>query len=208
MLVEKTVQGFTEELASESPAPGGGSVAALAGSIAASLVSMVSNLTVGKEKYQEYEDELKEVLEEAQGLRKKLLQLVDDDTDAFNRVMAAFKMPKETDEDKRIRSQAIQKAFVGAAELPLGVAKCCLQAMKLSEKVIDNGNPNAASDAGVSVLMAGAGAKAAALNVEINLGAIKDEAKKKELKESLDGVMQAIGELEKKLLGKVKEKIN
>jgi len=207
MLVKKTVQSFTEELASASPAPGGGSVAALAGSIAGSLVSMVSKLTIGKEKYKDYEEELKGVMEEAQNLRIKLLKLVDDDTEAFNKVMAAFKMPKETPEDKIKRSDAIQSAFVGAAELPLEVAKLCLRAMKLSETVIDHGNSNAASDAGVSVLMAGAGSKAAALNVEINLGAIKDEAKKEELQENLDSVMQELVRVEKTLLEKVRKKI-
>jgi len=207
MLVEKTVKDFTEELASNSPAPGGGSVAALAGLISASLVAMVSKLTIGKEKYKEYEDEIKEVLKEVEDLRKRLLRLVDEDTEAFNRVMAAFKMSKETDEKKKKRSEAIQKALIGAAELPLEVAGCCLKVMKLSEKVINRGNPNAASDAGVSVLMAGAGARGAAFNVEINLCAIKDEDKKQELKKVLDSVMKEVEELEKPLLEKVREKI-
>jgi len=207
MLIEKTLKDFIAELASDSPAPGGGSAAALASSISASLVSMVCNLTIGKEKYKEHETELQKVLNEAESLRKKLLQLIDKDTEAFMSVMAAFKLPKGSVEEKKIRSEAIHKAFIGAAELPLEVCRCCLKIIKIGEKIINYGNPNAASDAGVAVLMAGAGARGAAFNVQINLGSILDKAKKQELNEKLDSIMSEIEGLERTLLKKIGKKI-
>ena len=207
MLIKKTVENFSMELASDSPAPGGGSVSALAGSLAAALVAMVSNLTVGKEKFCQYEPEVQKALEDAEGLREKLLELVDEDTEAFNKVMVAFKLPKETEMERQKRSSAIQQAFIGAAQLPLQVVNNCLRIMQTSEVIIDWGNPNAVSDAGVSVLMAAAGARGAAMNVRINLGSIKDEERKKKLNTELQEMMDRLRHLEKRLLNKVNEKI-
>ena len=207
MLVEKTLSGFTAELASSSPAPGGGSVSALAGSISASLVAMVCNLTIGKEKYKNQEGKMKEALEEVESLRKELLELVDRDTDAFLDVMAAFRLPKGSDEEIKSRLEAIQNAYLYAAELPMKVCRCCLKVMEISETVICYGNPNSASDAGVSILMAGAGAKGAALNVRINLVSISDEVKKQEMLQELDHIMLTVEELEKSALEKVENKI-
>jgi len=207
MLIKKTVENFSMELASDSPAPGGGSVSALAGSLAAALVAMVGNLTVGKEKFRQYEAEVQKALEDAEGLREKLLELVDEDTEAFNKVMVAFKLPKETEMERQKRSSAIQQAFIGAAQLPLQVVNNCLRIMQTSEVIIDWGNPNAVSDAGVSVLMAAAGARGAAMNVRINLGSIKDEEQKKKLNTELQEMMDRLRHLEKRLLNKVNEKI-
>lgn len=207
MLIKKTVENFSMELASDSPAPGGGSVSALAGSLAAALVAMVGNLTVGKEKFRQYEAEVQKALEDAEGLREKLLELVDEDTEAFNKVMVAFKLPKETEMERQKRSSAIQQAFIGAAQLPLQVVNNCLRIMQTSEVIIDWGNPNAVSDAGVSVLMAAAGARGAAMNVRINLGSIKDEERKKKLNTELQEMMDRLRHLEKRLLNKVNEKI-
>ena len=207
MLIKKTVENFSMELASDSPAPGGGSVSALAGSLSAALVAMVGNLTVGKEKFRQYEPEVQKALEDAEGLREKLLELVDEDTEAFNKVMVAFKLPKETEMERQKRSSAIQQAFIGAAQLPLQVVNNCLRIMQTSEVIIDWGNPNAVSDAGVSVLMAAAGARGAAMNVRINLGSIKDEEQKKKLNTELQEMMDRLSHLEKRLLNKVNEKI-
>ncbi|MDW7674121.1 MAG: cyclodeaminase/cyclohydrolase family protein [Bacillota bacterium] len=176
MLVAKTVTGFAEELASSSPAPGGGSVAALSGALGASLSSMVCNLTIGKAKYEAAWSELEPVKEKADKLQQRLLELIDIDTESFNKVMAAFKLPKESEAEKKARSEAIQAATIGAAEVPLEVAKACLEVLELTPALAEKGNENAMSDIGVAAQQAEAGIQGAVLNVKINLGSIKDQA--------------------------------
>jgi formiminotetrahydrofolate cyclodeaminase len=174
MLVDKTVSQFLDDLASHSPAPGGGSVAALAGAAGAALASMVCNLTIGKKKYAEVEDELKAVLEQTETLRKELSQLIDKDTESFNAVMAAFALPKGTEEEQAARSSAIQEATKAATLIPLAVMKATEKALVQARTVAQKGNKNSASDAGVAALMLQAGCAGAALNVRINLGGLKD----------------------------------
>jgi formiminotetrahydrofolate cyclodeaminase len=173
--MESTIQPFLEELASAAPAPGGGSAGAAAGAMGAALVSMVCNLTIGKEKFATVEAELKEVLAKSEALRAELTQLVVDDTEAFNMVMAAFRRPKETDTEKEARRAAIQAATKQATLVPLATTRACAGVIELSRVVAEKGNPNAASDAGAAASCAQAGLKAAALNVLINLPSIKDE---------------------------------
>ena len=175
-LASKSVKGFLSELASSSPAPGGGSVAALAGSLGAALTSMVCNLTFGKEKYNDVQDEIKEIYTKSEKLRKRLTKLIDEDTNAFNDVIKAFKMPKETEKQKKERSKAIQDGYKKAAKIPLETAKTCAEILDLAKIVAEKGNQNSVTDAAVSALMANAGVKSAILNVKINLGSIKDEA--------------------------------
>lgn len=174
MLTERTLSQFLDELASSSPAPGGGSVAALAGAAGAALASMVCNLTIGKKKYAEVEDELKAVLEQTEILRKELTQLVDKDTESFNAVMAAFALPKVTEEEQAARSSAIQEATKAATLIPLAVMKATEKALVQARTVAQKGNKNSSSDAGVAALMLQAGCAGAALNVRINLGGLKD----------------------------------
>lgn len=166
---------FLEELGSNSPAPGGGSISALAGALGGALTAMVCRLTVGNSKYSEVQNEIQAVLVEADRLSDMLARCVDADTEAFNQVMAAYKLPKTTDAEKAARSEAIQKAMQHAANLPLGVAECCLKVLAMSGRVLKIGNANAASDAAVAGLMAHAGLHGALYNVKINLGSIKDE---------------------------------
>jgi glutamate formiminotransferase/formiminotetrahydrofolate cyclodeaminase len=166
---------FLSELASSSPAPGGGSVAALAGSLAAALSSMVCNLTIGKEKYADVQEEIKETLNKSEKLRNDLIKLIDEDTEAFNDVMKAFKMPKDTEEQKNKRTEAIQEGYKIAANVPLKTAKTCEKILDLALIVAEKGNKNSITDAAVSAYMAQAGVKSAILNVTINLGSIKDE---------------------------------
>ncbi len=173
-LASSTVDGFLSNLASSSPAPGGGSVAALSGALSAALSSMVCNLTIGKEKYNEVQGEIKEVVKESEQLRQQLTKLVDEDTTAFNDVMKAFKMPKETDDQKKRRSDAIQKGYKKAAEVPFKTAKICRRTLDIAFVVAEKGNKNSITDAGVAALMGEAGVHAASLNVNINLGSIKD----------------------------------
>jgi formiminotetrahydrofolate cyclodeaminase len=189
MLMELGCKQFVEELASASPAPGGGSVSALAGALGAALVSMVANLTIGKEQYASVEEELEEALGKARALQQELVVCVDEDTEAFNQVMAAFKLPKGTDEEKQKRSMAIQEATKQAARLPMRVAECCLEALALTRIMVAKGNPNALSDGGVAALMAFAGLHGAIYNVQINLGSIKDQEFVKEMEERKEQVL-------------------
>lgn len=174
MLVELSVKEFSQVLGSDSPAPGGGSVAALSGTLGADLVSMVCRLSIGKKGLESFEGELEEILANAQSLSKNLLKRVDLDTEAFNGVMAAFKMPKENDDDKAARREAIQSAYKEAVQSPLGIASECLAVLTLAEKLVGKSNPNTLSDLGVASQQAYAGLEGAIMNVNINIPSIKD----------------------------------
>lgn len=179
MLDVKTVRGFVEELASNSPAPGGGSVAALCGSLGSALGSMVFNLTVGKKAYLALGDEERASVDKglfiANELKDSFLNLMNEDTEAFNKLMAAFKMEKETEEQKSLRTLEIQKAYKAATEIPLEVARKAYDIYEIIEIAVDHGNKNAISDAGVAALLAQAAIEGAIMNVKINLSSIKDE---------------------------------
>lgn len=175
MLADKSVKGYIAELASNSPAPGGGSVAALSGAQGAALISMVGELTVGKKGYEEVESAIKALGEKAAASANELVRLMDVDTEVFTQVMAAFKMPKESDEEKAARTAAIQQAYKAAADVPMAVARECLEVLKLCPEAFAKGNKNAASDVGVGAHSAWCGLQGALLNVMINLGSIKDQ---------------------------------
>jgi formiminotetrahydrofolate cyclodeaminase len=173
-LVKLNIRMFLDELASSSPAPGGGSVAALSGALGAALSSMVCNLTRGKQGYEAVQEEMKYILEKSESLRKDLTELIDKDTEAFNEVIKALQMPKETDSQKEQRRQILQTAFKHAAEVPLETARKCTQILDVARVIAEKGNKNSVSDAAVSALMAQTGLQAAMLNVRINLTSIKD----------------------------------
>lgn len=175
-LVSITVERFADEVSSSSPAPGGGSVAALAGSLGAALAAMVANLTVGKAGYEAAWESSSRLAERAQSLKAALLSAVDDDTTAFDGVLAAMRLPKATDEDQRARAAAIADAYEQATAVPLATARLCLQAIELAEQAAVSGNRNSASDAGVGALLAKAGLEAAILNVRINLPSVREGA--------------------------------
>ncbi len=174
-LVSMAVDRFVDEVSSESPAPGGGSVAALAGGLAAGLTAMVANLTVGKKGYEAAWDELSDLAERAQALKDRLVRAVDEDTEAFNAAMAAMRMPKGTPEERAARDAALEAGYQQAAAVPLATARACLEAIDLAHLVAAKGNRTSASDAGVAALMGRAGVEGAVLNVLINLGSVKDE---------------------------------
>jgi len=207
MLIDKKVSNFLDELASDAPTPGGGSVAALAGALGAALVSMVSNLTLGKEKYKGVEEEVKKILGYSERLRYDLSQLIEEDIKAFNNFMATYKMPKETEEEKRIRSEKIQQNLVAAAKVPLQVAFKCLDIFSLSEEIAQKGNPNIISDVGVAILLAEAGLESAILNIKINLKMIKDEKVLMELKSAIQELISQKQGKKEKILKIVEEKI-
>lgn len=199
-----TVEGFINETASSSPAPGGGSIAALNAASSAALITMVANLTLGKEKYAAVEGDMKEVAAKAGALKDDFLALIDEDSNAFNKIMAAFKLPKDTDEAKKARSVAIQDATKGAALVPFKVGQKANELFALAEEVITKGNQNAITDGAVAAMNARAAVRGAFLNVKINLGSIKDGLFVEDLQKKMAEIENEVDAREKALLGKVK----
>ena len=175
-LVDLTVKGFAEETSRESPAPGGGTIAAYMGALGAALGGMVANLSSHKPGWDERWQEFSVWADKGQELMTELLHQVDEDTEAFNRIMAAFGMPKKTDEDKAARSAAIQAATLYASQVPLRTMKESFQVFELCRAMAETGNPNSVSDAGVGALAARAAVLGAGMNVKINAGSLKDRA--------------------------------
>ncbi len=176
VLADSTIRDFLDETSIDSPVPGGGSVAALMGSLACALGAMVANLTVGKKGYKDVSEEMKSVAAAAQKLKDKFLKAVDDDSNAFDNVMAAFKLPKSSEAEGRHRDEMIEAATRGAVDVPMSVLKWCDESLDLIEAVAKKGNENSLSDAGVAALAVRAGAAGAALNVLINLPGLSDAA--------------------------------
>lgn len=188
-LVNQTVSDFIKEVASDKPAPGGGSVSALGGALAAALVVLVGKTTVGKEKYADVQEEMEIIVSKGTELYKKLTKSVDEDTEAFNQILSAYRMPKDEPE---VRSRAIQEALKRAAEVPLQVAKFSVEVLDFAITVAERGNKNAITDSGVAALFAEAAIIGALYNVKINLLSIKDEDVKntfiRQMKEILDKI--------------------
>ncbi len=207
MYIDEPLKKYLDEAASGSPTPGGGSVAALAGSLGAALTSMVCNFTVGKKKYADVEEEVSQILSEAEELRAKLQDLTVEDTQAYGQVSAAYGMPRETTEEKAARSEAIQKALKVAMKAPLEAAVCCHKILKLNEPLVEKGNQNLISDVGVAVLLAESAMRSAILNVEINLSYIKDEKLCQETRERLRPMVAEAVELRSKVYKRVNEAI-
>lgn len=174
LLVDLTVKGFAEETSRESPAPGGGSVSAYMGALGASLATMVANLSSHKPGWDDQWSEFAAIAEEGMALQERLLHLVDEDTEAFNRIMSAFGMPKNTPEEKAARTEAIQTATLFAAEVPLETMKASFEVFAVCRKMVEKGNPNSVSDAGVGALAARAAVLGAGMNVKINAGSLKN----------------------------------
>lgn len=181
MLIDLTIKGFLDKTAGSDPVPGGGSISALNGSIAAALTEMVANLTIGRKKYAEVEDKMREVAGRMAEIRTVLANDIDKDSDAYDKVFAAFKLPKETDEEKAHRSNVIQETTKEAALVPMSVAENAAAIMDTIAYVAHNGNQNAVTDATVAMMAARTCVLGALLNVKINLSSIKDEAFVKEL---------------------------
>jgi glutamate formiminotransferase/formiminotetrahydrofolate cyclodeaminase len=202
-LASLSVKDFVDETASKSPAPGGGSIAALCGSLAAGLASMVAGLTIGKKGYQDVADKMQSLLAKAQKSKDILLKAVDDDTAAFNAIMAAFRLPKTTDEEKEARKQAIQDATRQAICVPLEVLRECQAVVALAETAVKLGNKNSLSDAGVAGLCSQAAASGAYYNVLINLGGLKDSdfvsQVKKEADQLIDEIRNKAGQIAKQV---------
>lgn len=189
---DTTVSEFLDALAARLSTPGGGGAAALTGSQAAALISMVANFTIGSKKYAGVEQEMKEYLERSESLRRDLLELADRDVQAFKAVSAGYGMPRRTDEEKLARTSAIQDALKTAAEVPFTTAERCLEVLKLVAPVAEKGNTNVVSDAATALYLAVAAIKSAMVNVNINLKFIRDEGFVQEWSSKRDTLMSEL----------------
>ena len=206
-LVDMTCSAFAEETASESPAPGGGSISAYMGALGAALGTMVANLSSHKAGWDERWEEFSDYAERGQALMAELLHLVDEDTEAFNRIMAVFAMPKATDEEKAARSAALQSATLYATQVPLKTMKAALRVFEIVKAMADIGNPNSVSDAGVGALAARSAVLGAQLNVKINAAGLKDRATAEALTAEAEQIAAEAIALEAEVLKIVNEKI-
>ena len=206
-LAQMTVEGFTRETASESAAPGGGSVSACMGAFGAALATMVANLSAHKRGWDARWKEFSDVAEEGQNLVNELLALIDEDTAAFNRIMDCFSMPKGTEQEKAARAAALEEATLYAAQVPLRTMEAALKALPLALEMAQKGNPASASDAGVAALAAVAGIQGARLNVRINCAGLTDKAPAQPLLARADAIVSEALELEKQVLEAVNNHI-
>ncbi|HQH40707.1 MAG TPA: glutamate formimidoyltransferase [Bacteroidales bacterium] len=200
LLSDLTVRGFLEETASESPAPGGGSVSALMAAAGASLGMMVANLSAHKPGWDERWEEFSQWAEKAKTIQQELIRLIDEDTRAFNALMEAYRLPKSTEEESSRRTSAIQEAVLHAMEVPLQVMKFALQALPVVKAMAETGNPNSVSDAAVGALALAAGIRGARLNVEINASSLKDKEKAAQFLREADEIEQQAAGYEKTIL--------
>lgn len=207
-LVRMTLKGFADETASESPAPGGGSISAYMGVLGAALGTMVANLSAHKRGWDDRWKEFSEWAEKGQGIMKELVGLVDEDTAAFDRIMAAFGLPKGTDEEKAARAEAIEEATLYASQVPLRTMKASFKVFEVARAMATEGNPNSVSDAGVGALAARSAVLGACLNVKINAVGLKDKEKAATLIAEAEGIAAKTVEEEKEILDIVNSKIN
>jgi len=203
LLVNLKITEYLARAAEGTAVPGGGSVAALNASLAAGLTEMVANLTIGKKGYDSVAEEMNDIAGKATALREKLTTAIDRDAEAYSEVMAAFKLPKATDQEKELRKQEIQKAFKHAALVPLEVAGQAVKVIDLAGRAIDSGNKNAVTDGVVAAMNARTAALAALYNVKINLGSIEDDEFVKILTREINDLEQQAKSKEEKILTNV-----
>lgn len=190
MDTSKTLQNYLDELSSNSPTPGGGNVASLCGALSSSLATMVCNLTIGKKKYAEVESEMISLKEKLEIYQKKFIELGKKDNLAFDKVIDAFKLPKDTDEQKEIRNKEIENATIGAAEIPSEVMQTAKELLPLLKIIIEKGNRNSLSDVGVAAALIATASKGAYLNVIINCASLNNQIIAQEMKKRADIVLQ------------------
>ncbi len=210
-LINLNLVEFNDEIDSSSPAPGGGSVSALASSIGVSLSRMVGHLTVGKKKFKaqsvEVQTKFNKIEDEFLLIKKELIHLIDKDTDAFNLIMKAFKLPKETVEDKQLRKQSILEGTIEAIKVPYVVARLSLRALQNMDYILKYGNKNTLSDIGVSTLMLYSGLEGAILNVKINIPGLDDSDMIKMYSKSIEKMLEEAKEIKDLVLDKIHSKL-
>lgn len=211
LFIDKSLRQYALDTKSSEPTPGGGSVSAYVGTLSSALTSMVGGLTFSKKNYSELPEDIRLKMEdnskELEQLFEALADDVDKDTNAFDKVMEAFKMPKETEEEKQARSQAIQEGYKIALEVPLKCAEKCYRILELQDVFARYGNVNAITDIGVGILLAYSGLEGALLNVTINLGSIKNEEYKKVISEKVSSLLKEAKDLKEKSLEIVYERL-
>lgn len=211
MFIDESLKNYVQKTASGDPTPGGGSVSALVASLGAALTSMVYNLTEGKKAYKELEEterrEMDNNFEEIKKSIERLNHFVDEDSKAFDDVMKAFGMPKETDEDKQKRAEALQAGYKKALELPLECAKECKRVLELQQTFAKNGSIHAITDVGAGALFTYAGLEGTLLNVTINLKSIKDDVYRMEKEKEAANILDSGRELRDKVLNKVYDRL-
>jgi glutamate formiminotransferase/formiminotetrahydrofolate cyclodeaminase len=207
MYLNQPLRSFLEDTASKTSTPGGGSVAALVGALGAALLCMVGNFTLGKPKFEKVERDIRRILKEADKLKGELSGLIQKDIEAYARFSRVSRMSKDTSELKEKRTQALQIALKDATQVPLTTAKSALRLIELAKLLLSRGNPNLITDVGVGVLLADAALQSAALNVQINLGYIKDEEFKKTSSSVLSSVLSQGREIKDKVIKGVRKKL-
>lgn len=204
MLSNMKIKEFLAATSSDAPVPGGGSVAALSAAIASSLAEMVANLTIGKKGYDEVQDEMKAISEKMSAYTPKFVDFIDKDAASFDEAMKAFKLPKETDEEKKARSEAIQSGMKLAANVPLETAQSAMEILGMIEAVVERGNSNAVTDGAVAAMMTRTAVLSALYNVKINLGSIKDAEYVEKTAAEVARIEKEVVEIEARILSKVK----
>lgn len=207
MLTDSTIKEFLTALSSSSPVPGGGSASALSGALSASLLAMVCNLTIGKEKFAAVERKAKDIKLKAEKMRVRFSALIEEDAAAFNAVIAAYKLPKATEAEKQARTTAVQKALTHAADVPLETARLALEALELSKSLVEIGNPLTLSDVGVSALLAECAVQGALLNVDINARLMADRRHAEELVKEANTLRKRSSAIRELVLAEVHERM-
>ena len=207
MYIDQPIRHFLDKLASKAPEPGGGSVAALTGSLGAGLVSMVASLTIGKEKYKDVQAQIEAIFTESEKVRSEMQDLIQKDTEVYGALSEVYKMPKNTDAEKAARAEKMQEALKKACQVPFEIGLKSLEVAKLAERAADVGNVAAVSDAGVAVLLAQACAQSAALNVKINVNSIKDQAFNNSIWSRMQDALSQVAALEKSVMATTYKKM-
>ena len=205
--LDRTVAQFLDELASKAPVPGGGSVSALSGALAAGLVTMVCDLTIGKKRYAGVEDEIRRIRGKAEALRRRLQELLQGDVEAYGRLAAAYKLPRETDEEQADRYAVLQEATMEATRVPLEIAEAAAAAVELAAPAAEKGSKLAVSDAGIAALLGEAAVYSALMNVKINLPTLDDELFTDEVRRRMHEATAGLAERRAAILEVVEERI-
>ncbi len=207
MDTSKSIQSYIDELSSNSPTPGGGNISAFCGVLASSLGQMVCNLTIGKKKYAEFEIEAKDIKSKLDNFKQKFLSLAEQDNEAFNKVMDAFKLPKETEEQKRVRSEAIQTATLEAASVPHEVIATCREVMPLIDLIALKGNQNSVSDAGVAASLLLTAVQGAFLNVVINCAGLRNQITANEFLKKSEVIFDEVKDKSQSIISEIIKKL-
>ena len=207
MDINKTIKSYLDELSSNSPTPGGGNVAAFCGVLASSLGEMVCNLSIGKKKYADFENEAIDIKNKLESYKEEFISLSKKDNEAFNKVMEAFKLPKESDEQKAERREAIQTATLGAAEIPHQVINTCNEVIPLLEIVAEKGNQNSVSDAGVAASLISTAAQGAYLNVVINCSGLSNQITANEFLKKSEIIFNEVKEKADSIISEIIKKL-